>query len=343
MTTIVTNPYKAVDFNQKAIEAALERNGSVISEIKYDGVRGELLVKPAEVNVNAWFQSRTDKEIPALSWLTIDWEQSDRWDAFLSDLSCIYPKGMMIDCELMVKGVDFSTSAGLLRTKWRKKTNYAFDRTGLPPLKGSKVPFDLDLNKLEARVFAVLPLDVVESGADGAMNCLMQTHAMVTVQLLTKHFPEVDWKTAESYDVFSMDELNELFTKVRERGLEGLIVKDPTDCYKRGKKTGWWKLKPQEDADGIIQGVNWGTEGLSNEGKVIGFSVLLESGTLVDANNISRELMDEFTANVKEHGEDYYNGWACQIKYMEVTESGSLRHPSFDRFRGTESCPQEKI
>ncbi|MRU27442.1 ATP-dependent DNA ligase, partial [Xylella fastidiosa subsp. multiplex] len=89
-----------------------------------------------------------------------------------------------------------------------------------------------------------------------------------------------------------------------------------------------------------IQGVNWGTEGLANEGKVIGFSVLLETGRLVDANNISRALMDEFTSNVKAHGEDFYNGWACQVNYMEATPDGSLRHPSFEKFRGTEDNPQ---
>ena len=120
-------------------------------------------------------------------------------------------------------------------------------------------------------------------------------------------------------------------------------MKDPQGIYKRGKKSGWWKLKPECEADGIIQGVNWGTEGLANEGKVIGFSVLLETGRLVDANNISRALMDEFTSNVKDHGEDFYNGWACQVNYMEETPDGSLRHPSFEKFRGTEDNPQEKM
>lgn len=120
-------------------------------------------------------------------------------------------------------------------------------------------------------------------------------------------------------------------------------MKDPMCIYKRGKKSGWFKLKPECEADGVIQGVNWGTPGLANDGKVIGFSVLLETGRLVDANNISRALMDEFTANVKEHGEDFYNGHACQISYMEETPDGSLRHPSFVCFRGTEDNPQEKI
>ena len=143
--------------------------------------------------------------------------------------------------------------------------------------------------------------------------------------------------------MYDMQSLNELYAEKRAEGHEGLIVKDPTDIYRRGKKTGWWKLKPTEEADGVIQGVNWGTIGLANEGKVIGFNVLLENGRTVDANNISQALMDEFTANVKEHGEDYYNGHQCQIGYMEETDDGSLRHPSFTCFRGTESDPNVKM
>ena len=62
----------------------------------------------------------------------------------------------------------------------------------------------------------------------------------------------------------------------------------------------------------------------------------------VSATNISRALMSEFTENVKSDP-DYYKGWACQITYMEETPDGSLRHPSFDQWRGTEDNPTVKI
>ena len=140
-----------------------------------------------------------------------------------------------------------------------------------------------------------------------------------------------------------MDSLSELYEAKRTEGHEGLIVKDPQGIYKRGKKSGWWKLKPECEADGVIQSVNCGTPGLANEGKVIGFEVLLESGRVVSANNISQALMDEFTANVKEHGDDFYTGWQCQVNYMEETKDESLRHPSFTCFRGVEGNRSEKI
>ena len=46
--SIITNPYKAVSFVQSSIEKALEKAGSLIAEIKYDGLRGNLLAQPLE-------------------------------------------------------------------------------------------------------------------------------------------------------------------------------------------------------------------------------------------------------------------------------------------------------
>lgn len=338
MMNIKTNPFKAVSFAESSIKKALDNAGYLIADIKYDGVRGNICV---DNTANSCWLSRVSKTIPALEHLN---GFDVRWKRLLNDDRCFYKDGFMLDGELMVKGVDFNTGSGLLRTKWLKKNNFMFDRGGVEPLKGSKVAFELDPKLLGVRLYAILPLHVVESGEDcDVMTLLMQEHVKNMLPLLHEYFPEIEWQAAESYEVYDMVELQQLYEKKREEGHEGLIVKDPMCIYKRGKKSGWWKLKPLEEADGIIQGVNWGTEGLSNEGKVIGFSVLLESGCVVDANNISRELMDEFTANVKEHGEDYYNGWACQIGYMEQTPSGNLRHPSFTCFRGTEDNPQEKM
>lgn len=335
---VKVNPYKAVSFVQSSIEKAAEKAGSLIADVKYDGVRGNILVAPT--SGSAWL-SRVGKTIPALEHLN---GFEDRWDKLLEDDRWIYPQGVMLDGELLVKGVSFSKGAGLLRTKWLKKTNYQFDQQGFEPIKGDKAPFNLDTKHLEVRLYALLPLDKVQAGEDiDVMNCVMQVQCQQMVMVLREHFPEISWEIAETYDVFDMQSLNELYSEVRERGLEGLIVKDPLGTYRRGKKAGWWKLKPSEEADGVIHGVNWGTVGLSNEGKVIGFQVLLESGRLVDANNIAQDMMAEFTAKVKEHGEDYYNGWQAQIGYMEVTDDGSLRHPSFTCFRGTEADPSTKI
>ncbi|BBA26424.1 DNA ligase [Pectobacterium phage PPWS4] len=359
MTTFIeTKPYKAVSYSESAIMKVAERSGSLIADVKYDGVRGNVVIDP--MAIPSWL-SRVSKTIPALCHLN---GFDERWEKVLKDDRWIYPEGFMLDGELMVKGVDFNTGSGLLRTKWLKAENSKYHNIPVSPdmLKPRKVgvakrvrtEFCLNPELLEVRLYAILPLDKIQAGEDVAvMNSVMQIHVQQMIMVLRDHIPEIDWQLAETYDVFDMDSLKALYEEVRERGLEGLIVKDPYGYYKRGKKSGWWKMKPENEADGVIQGLVWGTEGLANEGKVIGFEVLLESGRVVNATNISKALMDEFTDNVKKHrcletafdglAGEYYHGWQCQISYMEETPDGSLRHPSFVMFRGTEDNPQEKI
>lgn len=346
-----TNPYKAVSFVESSVKKALDNAGYLIADVKYDGVRGNILV---DNTANASWLSRVSKPIPAVSYLD---GFDARWQRLLRDDRCIYPEGFMLDGELMVKGVDFNTGSGLLRTKNLKKKNelHAIYHSG----EMTDKLFRLKEDSLSVRLYAILPMHIVESGEDHDVpNFLMPEHVKAMLPLLREYFPEIEWQAAESYEAFDMVELTTLYEAKRAEGHEGLVVKDPMDIYKRGKKTGWWKMKPEEEADGIIQGLVWGTPGLANEGKVIGFEVLLESGRLVNACNISRALMDEFTTNVMKTRQDNqllasdevfpeqlnpYHGWACQISYMEETPDGSLRHPTFVCFRGTEDNPQEKM
>lgn len=338
--TFKTNPHKAVSFVESAVNKALDKAGYLIADIKYDGVRGNIVVD--NTADSAWL-SRVSKEIPALSHLN---GYDKRWEMLLKDDRCIFPDGFMLDGELMVKGVDFNTGSGLLRTKWLKETNYVYSTSEWfhDEWKKNKQQFELAEDRLKVVLYGVMPFDSMVSGETyEVMNLLMREHVKAMLPVLREHFPEIEWDISESYEVYDMVELNALYEKARADGHEGLVVKDPLGFYMRGKKSGFWKLKPECEADGVIQSVNWGTPGLANEGLVIGFNVLLETGRNVAANNISQALMEEFTANVKEHGEDYYNGWQCQVNYMEETKDGSLRHPSFEMFRGVESNPCEKI
>lgn len=352
MMNIKTNPFKAVSYVRSAIEKALETSGYLIADTKHDGVRGNICV---DNTANAAWLSRVSKTIPAIEHLN-GFDQ--RWQKLLKDDRWIFPDGFMLDGELMVKGVDFNTGSGLLRTKWLKETNWMYStKDGV--VKGKKEPFELDTKQLKVVLYDIIPLDIIESGDDyNVMTLLRLEHVKVALPVLQDHFPEVEWCLSESHEVYDMDELDALYRQKREEGHEGLVVKDPRGTYKRGKKSGWWKLKPENEADGVVVGLNWGTPGLANEGKVIGFEVLLESGRVVSANNISQALMEEFTKTVllSASSADWHNanedaqllpnpyeGWACQIKYMEETPDGSLRHPSFDKWRGTEADPTEKM
>lgn len=340
MTTIKTNPHRAVDYSESGIKKALEAAGSLEAEVKYDGVRLNLTVlREGET----YWLSRESKPLPALEWMNSElgnaWTQAD-WRWFLRQAG-YEGIGLMIDGEVMVKGVDFNTSSGLIRTKWLKPNNEEFAECY--PGRGKKVPFWVARSRLQVVVYGVVDMTTIaDPKAEGPIHSVTRLKAEAIVPLLQKYFPEIDWVLSESHTVFNLESLRDLYEEKRADGHEGLVVKDPLGKYKRGKKSGMWKMKPSEEADGHVVRPVWGTEGLANEGLVIGFDVMLENGMEVSATNISRALMSEFTENVKSDP-DYYKGWACQITYMEETPDGSLRHPSFDQWRGTEDNPTVKI
>lgn len=340
MTAIKTNPHRAVDYSESGIKKALEAAGSLEAEVKYDGVRLNL---PVLREGETYWLSRESKPLPALEWMNSElgnaWTQAD-WRWFLRQAG-YEGVGLMIDGEVMVKGVDFNTSSGLIRTKWLKPSNEEFAECY--PGRGKKVPFWVARSRLQVVVYGVVDMTTIaDQKAEGPIHSVTRLKAEAIVPLLQKYFPEIDWVLSESHTVFDLESLRDLYEEKRADGHEGLVVKDPLGKYKRGKKSGMWKMKPSEEADGHVVRPVWGTEGLANEGMVIGFDVMLENGMEVSATNISRALMSEFTENVKSDP-DYYKGWACQITYMEETPDGSLRHPSFDQWRGTEDNPTVKI
>ncbi|MGL5189574.1 MAG: hypothetical protein ACRC7S_07965 [Cetobacterium sp.] len=322
---LIINPAKPVKFNEKAIAKVIETQGSIIADIKHDGVRCELVIKPCEdvrgqPAARCYAFSRSDKLLPALRELF----QSDDDRIALGQLlkESLYPDGIVIDGEMMVKGVDFQTGSGMLR----RKTPIAVER-------------------LEYVIYGYLPLehfttkDKRESLTTA--NCVMQAQIGVLVHQVKELLPALSWGQVTSYDVFDIPSLYELYEQVREAGHEGLVIKAPLSAWHRGKKVGWWKLKNEDTIDGNVISPVWGTEGKANEGLVIGFDVLLESERVVTVTGITREQMAEFTANVK-NNPDYYKDWAIEVAYMEETNDKSLRHPSFNRWRGTETDPTVK-
>lgn len=319
MSNFNVNPYRAVSFNEKAIRKAIAKDGSVIVDTKYDGVRGCLVVEPTTNKewASAEVFTRTNKQLASL--LNFDMGTMHRWKTFLEDF--IFPSGMMIDGELMVKGETFQKSAGILRRKT-----------------------PIDTSRLQFVVYAVLPIEAARSTEDYEMPmAIIKMHAAVTVERLNALFPEIEWILAASTDVFSFEELGDLYTQARKDGLEGLLVKETLGFYKRGKKSGWWKMKPDDVIDGKVIGVNWGTKGLANEGMVIGFEVLLEDGIVCNANGITDSQKALFTKAALLHGDSHFDNWSCEVSFMERTDDGGLRHPSFLQWRGQEIDPTEKV
>lgn len=371
MTPIKTNPHRAVDYSESGVKKALEAAGSLEAEVKYDGVRINIPVFPT--GETQWL-SRESKELPALSWLSVpegihqspgEQQKASDWRWFLKQAGHEV-SGLMIDGEVMVKGVDFNTSSGLIRTKNLKPTNYEYSMDALESEWTKDMrerPFRLIPEMVTVVVYGVIDLNVInDPKAEGPIHSVTRLKAEAIVPLLQKYFPEIDWVLSESHTVFDLESLNSLYEEKRLEGHEGLVVKDPLGKYKRGKKSGMWKMKPEETIDGTVCGLVWGTPGKANFGKVIGFEVLLEDGMVVNACGLTEERKDEFTKKVAEANfEDYgdwlctdsedmerlckvnpYHGWQCEVLFMERFPDGSLRHPSFKCWRGTEDNPTVK-
>lgn len=362
-TTLKTNPHRAVDYSESGVKKALAAAGSLEAEVKYDGVRLNLPVFPT--GETQWL-SRESKPLPALSWMDTCGEdigatKASDWRWFLKQAG-YEGAGLMIDGEVMVKGVDFNTSSGLIRTKWVKQKNFEFS-TGEhwgKNWKKENLPFCLDVKRIKVVVYGIVDLNVIsDPKAEGPIHSVTRLKAEAIVPLLQKYFPEIDWVLSESHTVYDLESLNSLYEEKRLEGHEGLVVKDPLGKYKRGKKSGMWKMKPEDTIDGTVCGLVWGTPGKANEGKVIGFEVLLEDGMVVNACGLTEEQKDEFTAKVAEASgytlaggpvviqdgtekTNPYHGWQCEVLFMERFPDGSLRHPSFNQWRGTEDNPTIK-
>ncbi|WP_053269401.1 ATP-dependent DNA ligase [Pseudomonas chlororaphis] len=320
---IATNPHRPTDFNEKAITKVLEES-YVIADVKEDGVRLNLCVHPdngARVEFSVDWLSREGKRFPAFrNREPLDFDE--RWPEFFETDEALFPGGFMLDAELRIDDLPCKDIAGTLRRH-----------------------AEIDLSRLKVIVFGIVPLNVVRSGEDyNVAHSVMKYHVEYQVNLLKERFPEIAWSVVESLDCFSMAEVDTFYTAVRERKLEGLVLKDPNGIWKRSKQNGMWKMTPDDAEDGKVVGLVWGTPGLANEGKVIGFEVLLESGHVVNACKISKAQMDEFTLTVAKAmfascGADMnpYKGHTVKVTFMERYPDGSLRHPSFDSFRGISS------
>ncbi|MGL5965368.1 MAG: hypothetical protein ACRCZ2_13385 [Fusobacteriaceae bacterium] len=335
------NPAKPVKFSANAITKVLAQSGSLIADIKLDGVRCELVITPADDGLaDCYAMSRSDKPLPAL----VNLFNEDREALATLLRESPYPDGLIIDGEMLVKGEDFQTGAGMLR----RKTS-------------------IETERLRYVIYGLLPLQfILENDKRETVDisaCFMQARLEVFIHQVKELLPSLSWELVQSYDVFNMESLYELYETVREAGHEGLVLKDPMHPWHRGKKTGWWKMKPEDNIDGRVVGLIWGTEGKKYEGKVIGFEVELEdNGHVVRADGLTDAQIEEYTLKYVEHnmgptikpnwpdvvwqpakGESNpFEHWAIQLKFMERTPDGSLRHPKFDCWRGTESDPTVK-
>lgn len=336
-----TNPHRPVDFKASAIDKTLEASGNLNLEVKEDGCQLNMVVEYDKDGAHVFFLSREGKMFNGLADLGAKLSADDRWHKFFNphlDAGLFRENGgFMLQAEILIDGKVCAEIAGDLRRM-----------------------SSIDVSKVEIVVFDLIPLDIVKAGVDyEVFQEIRRGHAQIQVDALKSRFPEIRWRVVQMIQVFTLGQLIDAYEIFRNAKKEGGVAKDPLGYWKRGKKSGQWKIKPDDSCDGVITGLMWGTPGLSNEGRVIGFTVLTEHGVEVEAGGITETQKDEFTeavikASNNAYGEGQfgdsgvpyvscdlqgetvnpYDQHAVKITYMERLPSGSYRHPNFDSFRG---------
>lgn len=347
---INTNPHRPVDFNAKAISKVMKSH-YVAVQTKEDGCQLNLVVQPMTLpdgtfSVLTEWLSREGKEFPAFKYnqlnpVTLGDDLNGRWKKFFNphlgqglyrDLG-----GFLLQCEIIALNED-GTDKVCAETSGSLARHEA-----------------LDLSKVRIVAFDLIPLAAVLAEGDyEVMQSVRYVRTKHQVECLNKLFPELNLTLVEEDIATDLEELEAIYDMKRHHlKKEGVVAKDPMGFWKRGKKTGQWKVVPDDSCDGEVVGIMWGTPGLANEGKVIGFRVLTEHGVEVDAGGITEELKEKYTAEVvyalrketrdtswslamkaEKEGINPFKGMPCTITYKERLPSGSYRHPNWSHFRG---------
>lgn len=319
-----------VEYKETAIIKALEEDQQLLAEPKHDGVQLNLTVEGTDVK----FLSRAGIEFDALTGgTTLNFVQLVQ--LYTSSSFNQYPAGYVVQGELMALGADgqplpSATTAGILRRK-----------------EAPEVP-----QEYRFVIFSVLPLDGIKSLKAIPVNRMMQNqHAhnfiwglhRIAEQAHLKSYEDnhqISLEVVEQVTVYQLEDdgvekdgvtipsLMGYYRSQRERGMEGVVAWRINQPWHRGKKTGGWKIKPNETFDGQVIGFVQG-KAEATKNLLVGFEVLLEDGTVVNADGLTDALSLQVTADPES-----YMGAVVEVSCMERFTNGSLRHPKFKAFRG---------
>jgi DNA ligase-1 len=147
---------------------------------------------------------------------------TEQFPDLLSDLAHL-PDGSVIDGEIVAWGKNRPLSFNHLQRRLGRKTVLQKDTQHTPV---HFIAYDL----LEHR------------GEDMRKKPLQERHASLSILISSENFTRVHCSEVLVFNTWK--ELEALRTEARERGVEGLMIKDRASAYGTGRKKGaWWKYK----------------------------------------------------------------------------------------------------
>lgn len=128
----------------------------------------------------------------------------------------------------------------------------------------------------------------------------------------------------ETWVVRTAAEVYSIYEELVNKGFEGVMVKRLDFQYQPKRTTDWMKMKPEEEADGIITGFTPG------QGKYAGMvgsvNVRFEDGSTTSVSGMTDAVRAAITAEP-----DYYLGKVLEVRYMMRDSQGGYRHPRWYR------------
>lgn len=268
----------------------------VYVEPKYDGMR-LLAITDAD---SSDFYTRTGKAVTTVGLDT----QLALQDLFAQGTDIWRPKNKMVfDGELM--GESFKETMEQARRKdgsFDKGVFYVFDAMPLE-----------DFKKLKQKK---RPMVSYEARRKALADVYRYVKGQAGIEL------------PPSYYCRNEAEVMHFYQSVRDRGLEGLIIKNPTGLYHPRRNRDWMKIKDAQTVDVPI------VHAIEGTGKYEGMLGAL----VVDCEGVEVNIGTGFSdADRMTLWESFNNGWLTdrliEVEYHEKTPDGSLRHPRFKRFR----------
>lgn len=136
----------------------------------------------------------------------------------------------------------------------------------------------------------------------------------------------------------NQEDVEGAFRCARERGLEGVMVKLINYPYERKRTDGWLKMKPEDEADGVITELLEAHATVDNPelgiragdplGRIGSVRVRMQDGSEACPHGIEHALGVEMKLNPQA----YLGEW-CEFYFMERDRQGGYRHPTFHRIR----------